>query len=59
MSRKSFDYPGLVQAALLGVVREALEVTAEEGLPGEHHFYITFRTDAPGVRLPDRVRTGE
>jgi hypothetical protein len=34
----------------------ALGHVAEQGLPGEHHFYITFRTDAPGVAIPARLR---
>ena len=45
-----------VQDALRGVVRKVLADAAREGLPGEHHFYITFRTQAPGVRLSDRLR---
>jgi uncharacterized protein len=45
-----------VQDALRGVVRKVLEDAAREGLPGEHHFYITFRTQAPGVKLSARLR---
>jgi len=45
-----------VQDALRGVVRKVLAETARDGLPGEHHFYITFRTDAPGVRLSNVLR---
>jgi hypothetical protein len=43
----------MVEAALRGVVREALARTAANGLPGAHHFYITFRTGVPGLALPD------
>jgi hypothetical protein len=43
----------MVETALRGVVREALSRAAKHGLPGAHHFYITFRTTAPGVALPD------
>lgn len=43
----------MVEAALRGVVREALARTAAKGLPGAHHFYITFRTHFPGLALPD------
>jgi hypothetical protein len=43
----------MVQSALRGVVRDALAQTAEHGLPGAHHFYISFRTDYPGVDIPD------
>jgi len=45
-----------VQDALRGVVRKVLADTARDGLPGDHHFYITFRTHAPGVRLSSRLR---
>jgi hypothetical protein len=43
----------MVQTALRGVVREALARTVREGLRGNHHFYVSFRTDAPGVVLPN------
>jgi hypothetical protein len=46
-------YDKMVEAALRGVVREALARTAVNGLPGAHHFYITFRTRFPGLGLPD------
>jgi hypothetical protein len=46
------DYHGMVQRALRGVLREALEVAAEQGMPGEHHFYLSFRTRDPGVVVP-------
>jgi len=52
MAEQRFDYPKMVETALRGVVREALARAAREGLPDEHHFYITFRTGAPGVALP-------
>jgi uncharacterized protein len=50
-------YDILAQAALRGVVRTVLAEAAKKGLPGEHHFKITFNTKAPGVRLSDRMRT--
>src|SRR5262245_22399080 len=49
-------YDLLVQEAIRGVVRRVLADAAREGLPGDHHFYITFRTHAPGVRLSPRMR---
>ena len=52
MAQDLFDYPKMVETALRGVMREALARTAREGLPGDHHFYVTFRTRAPGVGLP-------
>jgi uncharacterized protein len=49
-------YDILAQEALRGVVRTVLEDVAKKGLPGEHHFKITFATTAPGVRLSERMR---
>ena len=49
-------YDILAQAALRGVVRTVLADAAKKGLPGEHHFKITFNTAAPGVRLSERMR---
>ncbi|MGO4572427.1 SspB family protein [Microvirga sp. 2TAF3] len=49
-------YDLLVQDALKGVVRKVLIDAGKDGLPGEHHFYVSFRTDYPGVRLSNRLR---
>ena len=56
MPDQSLDYGRLVERALRQVVREALGIVAERGLPGRHHHYITFRTDHPGVGLADDLR---
>lgn len=49
-------YEAMAQDALRGVVKAALRrAAAPGGLPGEHHFYVTFRTDAPGVEGPPEV----
>jgi hypothetical protein len=53
MAQDLFDYPKMVETALRGVMREALARTAREGLPGDHHFYVTFRTHAAGVAIPN------
>jgi len=45
------DYARLVREALRDVARQALRLAASEGLPGEHHFYVTFRTSHPGVAI--------
>ena len=46
-------YDEIVQDALRGVVKRVLDrINAEGGLPGAHHFYIAFRTHAPGVDIP-------
>lgn len=48
-------YDEIVQEALRAVVGRVLGQVAEHGLPGEHHFYITFKTQAPGVDIPKRL----
>ena len=49
-------YDEIVQEALRAVVGRVLNTVAETGgLPGEHHFYITFKTGAPGVDIPQRL----
>jgi hypothetical protein len=50
------DYEELVQNALRSVVRHVLDQAVKKGLPGNHHFYISFATDHPGVDLPDYLR---
>ncbi len=49
-------YDKMVEAALRGVVREALARAAANGMPGAHHFYITFKTGFEGVELPAHLR---
>ncbi len=49
-------YDLMVQEALRHVIKEALDLAASEGLPGEHHYYITFSTLHPGVEIPDSLR---
>jgi hypothetical protein len=56
MATDYIRYDILAQAALRGVVRTVLADVAKKGLPGEHHFKITFATVAPGVRLSERMR---
>jgi len=48
-------YDILAQEALRGVVQTVLKDSAKNGLPGDHHFYITFETRADGVRVPQRL----
>jgi len=48
-------YDLLVQDALRGVVRRVLVDAAQHGLPGEHHFFISFRTRSPGVQISNRL----
>ena len=51
-----FHYDALVDDALRSVVRRVLRQVADKGLPGSHHFYITFRSTDPGVELPEYLR---
>jgi hypothetical protein len=55
MTQDFLEYPTLVEAAMRGVVKSALAIAADRGLPGLHHFYITFRTRDPGVGIADRL----
>jgi uncharacterized protein len=55
MSVDHIRYDILAQDALRGVVRTVVADAAKHGLPGEHHFYITFDTRADGVRLSPRM----
>jgi uncharacterized protein len=57
MATDHIRYDILAQTALRGVVRTVLADAAKKGLPGEHHFKITFNTTAPGVKLSERMRS--
>jgi hypothetical protein len=56
MAKDWLRYDQMVEDALRGVVRRALTEAAVSGLPGDHHFYITFRTDTPLVRIPQHLK---
>lgn len=56
MMSTKINYEDMVQQALVNVVRGLLRDAATKGLPGNHHFYITYNTDHPGVELPDYLR---
>lgn len=49
-------YDRMVESALRGVVKTSIQEVIDHGLPGDHHFYITFLTDYPGVKIPDYLR---
>ncbi len=51
------NYDRLVEKALKHVVIDALKIVEKQGLPGEHHFYIAFRTDYPGVKMDDLLKS--
>lgn len=57
VTESTIDYVKLQQDAMRGIVRAVLAKVAEaEKLPGEHHFFISFATDAPGVGLSKRLK---
>jgi hypothetical protein len=56
MAGEELRYDLMVRDALRGVVRRALDIVAERGLPGDHHIYITFRSDHAGVLMADHLR---
>ncbi len=56
MAKDFIGYQALTDAALRGVVRDALRRIEKQGLIGSHHFYLTFKTRFPGVDIPDFLR---
>ncbi len=52
----SINYGRMMQAAMQGVLRDILSRVADEGLPGKHHFFITFDTTHPGVDMADWLK---
>ena len=52
MSKDYIGYEALMDSALRGVVREALRRVERQALVGSHHFYLTFKTNFPGVDIP-------
>jgi hypothetical protein len=55
MAEDHLRYDILAQEALRGVVRKVLAEVSRTGLPGDHHFFISFATRAPGVRLSEEL----
>ena len=56
MDEDKLPYDRMLQDAMRDVLRKALAHVADSGLPGAHHFYITFRTHYPGVEIPGHLR---
>ncbi len=48
---RSIDYGNLMHRAMRGLIQEVLSDVADDGLPGAHHFFITFDTRHPGVEM--------
>lgn len=53
---EGFRYDKMVEKALRGVVRQALSEVINDGLTDDHHFYITFFTEHPGVKIPSYLK---
>ena len=53
---RGIDYGGMMHRAMQRLIAEVLEQIAAEGLPGEHHFFITFDTRDPDVEMADWLR---
>ncbi|VAX04268.1 FIG01011804: hypothetical protein [hydrothermal vent metagenome] len=56
MTDSIIQYDAMVQMALLSVVRDVLKNASKDGLPGEHHFYLTFSTIHPDVSIPPYLK---
>lgn len=56
MARSGIDYGGMMHRAMQGLIADVLDDVAEHGLPGEHHFFITFDTRDDGVEMADWLR---
>ncbi len=56
MSEEELRYDLMVEGALRRVVSDTLKTVAERGLPGNHHFYISFLSEFPGVQIPPHLR---
>lgn len=56
MSQDFLNYPMMIDSAMRTVVREVMKRVQAEGLPGDHHFYISFNTQFAGVKMSDHLR---
>ena len=59
IDNKSIDYDRIVEDTLRLVVKKSLELVYERGLPGDHHFYISFDSTYKGVKVPSELKAGE
>jgi hypothetical protein len=56
MTEDYLNYPALIDNAMRGMVRDLMRRVQSDGLPGEHHFYISYDTQHPGVRMSEQLR---
>jgi hypothetical protein len=57
MTDETINYPQLIDNAMRGVVRDVLRHVAAKGLSGDHHFYISFSTTFPGVKISETLKS--
>ena len=57
MTKETIDYPGMIDTAMRHVVRDALHHVDKFGLPGDHHFFISFQTNYPGVSISPQLKS--
>lgn len=57
MTEDYLNYPYLIDAAMRGMVRDVMKRVQRDGLPGEHHFYISYDTQHAGVKMSDQLRS--
>ena len=59
IDKKSIDYDRIVEDTLRLVVKKSLQLVHEKGLPGDHHFYISFDSTFKDVKVPSELKAGE
>ena len=59
IDKKTIDYDRIVESTLKLVVKKSLQFVHENGLPGNHHFYISFDSKYKGVKVPSELEAGE
>ena len=59
IDKKNIDYDLIVESTLRLVVKKSLELVNQEGLPGDHHFYISFDSTHKGVKVPSELKASE
>ena len=59
MNENLIDYDKIVEDALRIVVKKSLEIINERGLPGDHHFYISFDSTYKGIKVPNDLKSSE
>lgn len=57
MTKDTIDYPSMIDNAMRDVVRQSLMHIERYGLPGDHHFFISFQTNFPGVSISPQLKS--